>query len=151
MEAEQRTQPHIVAMETRRLDEGVFLAAHQPVPIPDSEWDPFVETLRADIKRTGVVRVLVRTDAKGGPNVSQRFSIGQLTRLGELRVAVLTRSASIRGIVTALNWISRVEAKAFAPAEAAAAAAHLGLHGGAADDALEALREIVARVENAGP
>jgi hypothetical protein len=88
---------------------GVLLCAHTADAPSMDEWEGYVEycvRLPHSCNKT-----LVLTEG-GGPNAAQRRLLQerylgpQKARCSEYRVAVMTDSALVRGIVKALNWFN---------------------------------------------
>ena len=113
--------------------DGVFLEAHDHSPPSDEEWDALLEKLprfAEEARRTGSLPrgALIVSDG-GAPNPRQRKELARVTwatGLAGLPKAVVTSSALVRGVVTALNWLGS-ETRAFAPHELPHALEHLGV------------------------
>jgi hypothetical protein len=84
-----------------------------------ADWAQYVQALRAEEKR-GIdvtqMRTLVFSDG-GGPNTAMRKTVSDLLHGRTTPLAILTGSAMMRGIITALSWFNP-DARAFAPGEA---------------------------------
>lgn len=125
-----RTMKHqVVALGGFHL----VLVLHKNRAPSEPEWDSYIADYEAAGKRLGwstaFLGSMALTDG-GGPTATQRGDIaGRLTRPHpHLRGAVVTDNAMVRGIVTALNWVSpTVTVKAFDPLRLADAVAHLRL------------------------
>jgi hypothetical protein len=86
-------------------------------PIDDAEWDEYVAFLRSRFKPGLTHRSLVV--AKGSLTSLQRKKLAEAVApvKATLKSAVITESALVRGIVTALEWFSRDVFRIFAPAD----------------------------------
>ena len=81
--------------------------------IPDDEWRGLLATIEGEHGHTGgVVRVL---GFAGGvaPKPTQRAQLNQLAGAVPIRVAMITESALMRGVATALSWLGKVQVKGF--------------------------------------
>ena len=101
-----------------RYTDGLLLVAHGAQAPSESDWSGYLRYCEHHMPRT-CRRTLVRTRG-GGPDAAQRKRAQQLiTTISQgivepLRVAVVTDSTLVRGIVTALNWFNP-HTRAFAP------------------------------------
>lgn len=82
----------------------------------DQEWDSYIRFLRQNIVPGVTPRSLVITDG-GGPNSAQRTKLTELVseHSGEVKIAVVTGSAVVRGIFTAMSWFATFNYRAFTP------------------------------------
>lgn len=82
----------------------------------DHEWDTYIRFLRQNIVPGVAPRSLVITDG-GGPNSAQRTKLTELVaeHAGEIKIAVVTSSAVVRGIFTAMSWFATFNYRAFTP------------------------------------
>lgn len=111
----------------------VFLVVHSDRPPTDDEWNAYTAAIVAAGKARGgslaSIRNLVITDG-GGPNAGQRKSsndaLAQLRDWKTSIAAVVSANATVRGIVTVLNWLS-VPIKSFSPSNMNDAFAFLNL------------------------
>jgi hypothetical protein len=104
-------------MMGRRAGVDHLVLVHRPVPIDSEEWKDFLDLAESIARSTGQVRVLVRTEDKGGPDASQRADLNERFEKLKIRVAVLTASRIARGIAMALQWFKIVDIKAVGPGE----------------------------------
>ncbi|NUP09677.1 MAG: hypothetical protein HOW73_26835 [Polyangiaceae bacterium] len=102
----------------------------------DDEWEGMLVYLRANWP----ARVVVFTDG-GGPTTLQRGRLNDALSGKPLKTAVVTSSAVVRGIVTALSWFN-AGIKTFTPDRAPAALRYLGV----AVDAHEHLMQQVLKL-----
>jgi hypothetical protein len=84
---------------------GVLLCVHGSTDLQPEEWAAYVDyclQLPASCNKA-----LIVTDG-GGPNAAQRRALQDryLSKQKEYRVAVMTDSSVVRGIVTALSWFN---------------------------------------------
>jgi hypothetical protein len=74
------------------------------------------------------VTILIYAAGKGGPTTEQRHKLGGLdTHDIDMKVAVVTDSTIVRGILTAVGWVFSQTPPAFAPRRLQEAAETLGL------------------------
>lgn len=107
--------------------ENILITCHSSHPASDDEWEAYC-TIIENLTRTSpsTMRIIVFTDG-GGPNVHQRHRAVEAAGAGSFPVAVISGSSLVRGIVTALSWMSSVRIKSFKPAEIERALSHLGV------------------------
>lgn len=91
----------------------------------EHEWAAYCDMIEEICRRTGSVRVYARTDG-GPPNAKQRKRVGEISQQFPLRSAVVTDSLVARAITGALALFNP-EIRAFSPADADQAYAHLEL------------------------
>jgi hypothetical protein len=140
-------------------DAHVALAVHTHRAPSDPEWQEYLDCVQEMLRHTGSrfkqCAGLAITDG-GAPSAAQRHRF--VTTLGEQRpvAAVVTDSALVRGVVTALAWFS-VGIRSYSPAAFAAGLRHVGIaqayHATVMQDILDASRELsssVATVESLG-
>ncbi|HET6332154.1 MAG TPA: hypothetical protein VFG30_03030 [Polyangiales bacterium] len=106
----------------------------------DEEWDRWVTM---SVERSGRDQRVIVESHNSGPNAKQRKELADAVRDVELRVAVLTDSAVVRGIVTALAWLG-VPQRAFPIGGYWQAANYLELVPAELDRALEELPRLRA-------
>lgn len=84
----------------------------------DQEWDTYIRFLRQNIVPGVTPRSLVITEG-GGPNSAQRTKLTELVaeHSGDLKIAVVTSSAVVRGIFTAMSWFATFNYRAFPPTQ----------------------------------
>jgi hypothetical protein len=123
----------------------VLAAAHTPDPVDPVEWEGFLASLRLMLQNEGRVAVLVRASGQGGPDVNQRASLSALGELGEVKMAVLTESALLKGAVMALRWMNAIDVQAFSPEKEDFAVRHLGLDAEQAGRTLALLHQLSDR------
>ena len=100
----------------QKFMDGVVYVRHRALLVDDAEWDEFVCTVDAHLSAGGSLKLLVLTD-NAGPNVIQRGQLNDLltSKGATLRIAVLSKSMVVRGIVTALSWMGTMRIRAFSP------------------------------------
>ncbi|NUP09682.1 MAG: hypothetical protein HOW73_26860 [Polyangiaceae bacterium] len=110
-------------MPTMRFEQfGDTVAMVHTADAPsDTEWDAMLAFLRTHWP----ARVLVFTEG-GGPTTLQRGRLNDALGKDVMSTAVVTSSAVVRGIVTALSWFNP-GIKTFSPDGAAAALRYLGV------------------------
>ena len=103
----------------------IVIAVHGPDTPPDSEWNAYIEEFERQ-RDLNAARNFVCTDG-GAPSTTQRRAINErLLQNGRGLCGVVTGSAMVRGVVTALNWFNPF-IKAFSPEQARQAYAHLNM------------------------
>lgn len=115
-------------------DCDLIVALHNDIACSDAEWDSYLALLipyKVKRRATDRLRGFTLTDG-GGPNAKQRNRLVQTvdTTLESklFRGAVISESATIRGIVTALQWLRPSGLKCFSPQQLGLAAAYDGVH-----------------------
>lgn len=117
--AEQRTFLYDVAG-------NAHVAVHGTVTPSDKEWQDYLDHIVAHVHE--IRGVLVNTTG-GGPTAAQRRAATEhWNRWGSTpRMAIMTVSPVVRGMVTALSWFLGTNLRAFQVDAYAEAGAHLGL------------------------
>lgn len=105
----------------------IVLCMHNAKAPDDASWQVYIDACIASAELHGGdfsrSRQLIYTDG-GGPNAPQRKAVveavEQLKGAKEGRIAVVSSSTLVRGIVTVFNWFN-FQVKAFSPGEIDAA------------------------------
>lgn len=135
-----------------RVLNGVVLVVHN-TRVPDrKEWDEYltaVATARDGMGRDfASFRQLVITDG-GVPSSAQRKAFAEIVRAGEnvdkLKVAIVSRNFSVRGIATALRWMG-FPVRSFDPEQLAEAFACLAVSSSDAIALCTAIEELCATI-----
>src|SRR5262249_16125686 len=94
---------------------SVVVSLHSAENPADEEWEAYLAVIKEAIDRLGLenVRAIAVTDG-GAPSSAQRNRLNQLLGGRSVPGGVVTDSALVRGIVTALSWFNRA-VKSFAP------------------------------------
>jgi hypothetical protein len=94
-----------------KVVDRLFIVVYGPDGPSDEEWNGYLK----DVERHGIDRTqqLIVTPG-GGPNAAQRGTLNALLAGRSVPVAVMSDSARIRGVVTALSWFNR-SIRAFPP------------------------------------
>jgi hypothetical protein len=101
----------------------VMLVAHTSRAPTDVEWERYLGAMRGhDVER---MRSLVFTDG-GAPNMAQRGRLNDTLDGKTSTGAVISASALVRGVVTALRWFNP-KLKAFSPTEVPQALTYLDI------------------------
>jgi hypothetical protein len=103
----------------------IVVGEKDPAP---SDWDAYIHAIQASMKAGAEprqLRTLVFSDG-GGPNSAQRKAVANLLNGQATPVAIVSNSAVMRGIMTALAWFNPL-ARAYAPGEIGDALAFLGV------------------------
>jgi hypothetical protein len=80
----------------------LYLSVLQGAAPTDPEWDRWITM---SLARVGLDQRVIVESHNSGPNATQRKSLADAMRNEDVRVAVLTESTLVRGIVTALAWL----------------------------------------------
>ena len=100
---------------------GLMILVHSHKPPSDREWDAyFTDLVKHDPER---LRTLIFTDG-GAPNTAQRKQVNEFLRGRTSFCAVVTGTAIVWGVVTALGWFNP-KIRAFPPSNADAAMQYL--------------------------
>lgn len=105
----------------------VLFIRHRSLPVGDNDWEEMIAEMDRYLESKNVLRVLVKTD-DAGPNAAQRQRLNRLvaSRKATMRVAVMSTSVLVRGIVTAFSWARALEIKSFGENDMRGALAFLG-------------------------
>jgi len=104
-------------------DGGLMLLVHTSRPPNDAEWGAYyAELVKQDPRR---LKSLAFTDG-GAPNGAQRKQVNDFLAGQSSRACVVTASAMVRGVVSALSWFN-AQMKAFSPQDVDAALRYLGV------------------------
>jgi hypothetical protein len=97
-------------------------------PVEDDHWSRYIDFARATMPSLRPPRSLVVTEG-GPPTPAQRQKLNELVMpyVGTAKAAVVTSSGMVRGVLTALGWVTPDIYKAFAPADLDAAMESLDL------------------------
>jgi hypothetical protein len=91
------------------------------VTIRDGDWAEYIEYMKRSAKQEGPASTVIQYSPKVAPSAKQRVELMKHDQLlfPELRgLAIFTESMFMRGVMTALSWLTRsaVQMRAFAPA-----------------------------------
>jgi hypothetical protein len=111
-----------------KLVYGAHLLVHNEVPPDDEEW---AFNLSAILENKKEIKGIFVYTMGGGPNAVQRSSYNNaLEKAGiKPKVAVLSGSAVVRGILTAFNWVQGGTMRLFPLDGVGPACDYLGLSG----------------------
>lgn len=123
---------------------NLVIAVHGTAPPNDPEWDEYMVVLKEAARIGGVERArsLVITEG-GAPNSAQRKKVNELLSGRAGLCAVISDSAIVRGVVTALNWYNPM-IKAYSPAQMEQAMHYLKVSGKQAQEALAMVGKLKA-------
>ena len=135
-----------------QLVRGVGIAVHNATNPNKEEWDDYLAMSGAGMKAVGDLsrfKQLVFTDG-GGPNAAQRKASVEIGKpygdTNDIRVAVVSSSMAVRGIVTAFNWIG-APLRSYGAHQVGDAFAYLGIKGDDAVAICDAVEKLSAQVE----
>lgn len=127
-----------------KSDGRFFILLHTEAAPSDAEWTAFVTATEVAARQAGKdfsqLRQLVITDG-GGPSSTQRKQANAMLGGSTIRVAVVSQSTAIRGVVTALSWFNSL-IKAFNPDELKEALSYLEVPEGADDKVMRDIRTL---------
>lgn len=91
-----------------------MVLVHNTRPPSDQEWRDYLEVLKQ--KKASVKKILVFA-VGNGPNAVQRSMYNKTIQENDIRpkVAIISGSAIVRGIVTAFNWFKMDSMQMFPP------------------------------------
>jgi hypothetical protein len=115
---------------------NLIIAVHGEHPPSDAEWKHYVASMKSN-PNLGMAKSLAITDG-GAPTPAQRREVNEIIGNRPGLTAVLSASAAVRGVVTALSWFNP-HIKAFSPSDKDGAFRHLQL---SANEITEAVRTI---------
>jgi hypothetical protein len=123
-----KSMPSLRTLQYDRLHRCVVFVCGD-APIDDKEWDAYLGFVASRMKPGLQHRSLVL--AKGSLTSLQRKKLAEVVApvQATLKSAVVTESALVRGIVTALAWFSRDVFRIFAPSDLDRALEFLDLRG----------------------
>ena len=95
-------------------ERGVLFVRHSALSPTNQAWNGHIRLMEQHVPRGGAVRTLVKTDG-GGPSASQREALNAVTKEldWQMKVAVMTQSVVVRGIITAFAWVGLMKIRAF--------------------------------------
>jgi hypothetical protein len=109
-----------------------------------ADWNAYVHAVQIEERNglniTAQMRTLVFSDG-GGPNAAQRKLAADVLNGRSTPVAIVTNSAIMRGVMTALRWFNP-QASAFAPSELSDAMAFLQIPEHKQDTLLKIARDL---------
>lgn len=123
-----------------RFSRDCVVVYHGKPDPTEAQWDGYLAELAA---RPGISKFFVNTEG-GGPTGKQRAALNRVCEGRSPVLAVMTASAAVRGMLTALRWMGWSHAAPFSLDDLAGAVAHLGLsesQAKAAKDAIEEMRD----------
>lgn len=102
----------------------LFLVVHKKDNPDDEEWNQYVEYSRKNLGNFTCTMIL---SEGGGPNTLQRGALNDMLEAANYKgkVAVVSLSSLVRGIVTALGWFNP-NIKAFSTLQVPLALTYLG-------------------------
>ena len=125
---------------------GAHVAVHGSVSPNDGEWQCYLDDIAEHLDE---IRGVIVNTTGGGPSSVQRSMATAHWKQhgGAPKMSIMTTSAFVRGMVTALSWFLGPTVQAFPIEDYAGATEHLGL------DAMqvEEVRAAVARLRRSLP
>jgi len=127
----------------------LIVCVHSDKPPSALEWNDYLSVTSAASASVGGdfgrIRTIVFTDG-GGPNTVQRAAVNKLIGEKPSPGAIITQSAVVRGIVTALSWFNPA-IQAFHPRDVGQGLKHLGLAVEDAEKLWPTLKTLQAKVQ----
>lgn len=106
------------------IDDGILFVVHGALPPTDEEWKVYCDLAAVNL---GKLRGQLIYSAGGAPNAKQRSIGAKLVGSGRPPpCAVMTKSAFVRGIVTAFSWVFPNRYRSFSLTDFAGASQFLG-------------------------
>lgn len=103
--------------------QGVFVCVNGTAPPSDEEWEAHCQDVERE--RNTIRGCLIYT-AGGGPSSGQRQTLRDAFHETAMPpMSILTNSAAVRGIMTAISWFAGDRLKAFDPSDLNGALRHL--------------------------
>jgi hypothetical protein len=129
---------------------ALIVSVHSAEAPTDEDWSAYLQLCRRKMARERLGALAVT--AGGGPNSKQRAALQELLRGGPVPGAVVTDSAVVRGIVTALGWFNPgIRAFGFnVGAGLYDALRHLGVEGPAAERVVVEVRAMQRALDVGG-
>jgi hypothetical protein len=95
---------------------GILFVRHRSLAVADPDWQDMLGEIERNLQRDQPLPILVKTD-DAGPNALQRNLMNQLVQSkgATLRVAVMSNSRLVRGIVTAFSWMGTMQIRSMEP------------------------------------
>lgn len=122
----------------------IMVVIHTSDPPNDAEWREYIDgVLSTDLHS---LRSVVITDG-GAPNSAQRKALNEALNGAEVPGIVVTPSALVRGVVTALSWFNK-KIKAYAPEDFDRACTYLELSGPEIEVVWETIDRLRALLDN---
>jgi hypothetical protein len=105
----------------------ILYARHHSLAVDDREWQAMLDDIEQRMRPGEPLRILVKTD-NAGPNSFPRNQLHHLvtSKGATLRVAVMSTSTMVRGVVTAFSWMGTLQIKSFGDNDFAGALLFLG-------------------------
>jgi hypothetical protein len=122
----------------------LMVAFFKSGPITDEVWQDYCETLGAPPCR----KVMATSIGALEVSSAQRKLVSDTLKQSGVVVAVVTDEAIVRGLMTAVSWLGRVDLRAFPWHKVADAYQHLAPEGITQKEALDLVDEIRRRVES---
>lgn len=130
-----------------RLAGEILYLCYGTEPPSSEQWDRLLSEVRRHLKTHPHLRALIRTGTVG-PSARRRSDVNELVRSANatVRVAVMSASPAVRGIVTALSWANVLAIRSFQPRDLAGALAFLEVDPSRQGEASRILEELSLRV-----
>jgi hypothetical protein len=125
--------------------DSLLVFYHSTEPPTNDEWDAHLRLLEQVMRAHGSVNTIVLTEG-GAPSATQRAALTEVLGTGKTQSAILTRSAAVRAVLTALRfWNPTIVG--FTPDELPKAMEFLGLPPGMRGAIERTLKELRLEVE----
>ncbi len=100
-------------IQFQTLEDRIVVACHAPTTVEDADYAPLLRELKRVAETRGRVKLLMRTEERGGPNVDQRAELNKVANYGNVQLAVVTDSKWCKGVAAAIRWSGAIEVKCF--------------------------------------
>ncbi len=121
----------------------LMVSFYRAGPIPDDVWQDYCDTIASPPCR----KVLATSIGAVEVSAPQRRQVSDALKRSGVSVAVVTDEPIVRGLMTAVSWLGRVDVKAFPWHKVADAFRHLHPSGITEKQVLDLVDEVRRRVE----
>ncbi|NJK33454.1 MAG: hypothetical protein HC927_14200 [Deltaproteobacteria bacterium] len=122
----------------------LMISFYQAGPIGDEVWEDYCDTLSSP----PCAKVLATSIGAVEVSAPQRRSVSAALKRTGVTVAVVTDEPIVRGLMTAVSWLGRVDVKAFPWHKIGDAFRHLSPEGVSEKQALDLVDQLRRRVED---
>ena len=100
-------------IQFQTFEDRIVVACHAPATVEDSDYAPLLRELERIASARGSVRLVLRTEEQGGPNLDQRAELNKVANYGAVQLAILTDSKWCKGVGAAIRWSGAIQVKCF--------------------------------------
>lgn len=92
---------------------NLLILVHGPDNPSDVDWNSYASFVRKTQAGSAPLKALLVWTEGGAPNAMQRKAVLEATAAHETVTCVCTNSVVVRGVITALGWVSKARFHAF--------------------------------------